>query len=186
MKLPFIQFFTSCNYSWIYINPFHIIHLFIFAFLFFFSLSFNPLSHPLIFSFLFFFSFFFPLFFLSLFLSSPCKLNCCALFAVFPSCQSTQAQFSRLSISLALLLIGQYHLWFPLFIKSISCTRFFIFFSFIFVSWRLITLQYCSGFCHTLTWISHGFTCIPHPDSSSHLPLYPIPLGLTSAPSLIL
>ena len=24
-------------------------------------------------------------------------------------------------------------------------------FSFIFISWRLITLQYCSGFCHTLT-----------------------------------
>ena len=22
------------------------------------------------------------------------------------------------------------------------------------ISWRLITLQYCSGFCHTLTWIS--------------------------------
>ena len=43
----------------------------------------------------------------------------------------------------------------------------FFFFSFIFISWRLITLQYCSGFCHTLTWISHGFTCIPHP--SEHL-----------------
>ena len=29
----------------------------------------------------------------------------------------------------------------------------FLFFSFsyIFISWRLITLQYCSGFCHTLT-----------------------------------
>ena len=27
----------------------------------------------------------------------------------------------------------------------------------------LITLQYCSGFCHTLTWISHGCTCVPHP-----------------------
>ena len=27
-----------------------------------------------------------------------------------------------------------------------------IFFSFIFISWRLITLQYCSGFCHTLIW----------------------------------
>ena len=27
----------------------------------------------------------------------------------------------------------------------------FNFFSFIFISWRLITLQYCSGFCHTLT-----------------------------------
>ena len=25
------------------------------------------------------------------------------------------------------------------------------FFSFIFISWRLITLQYRSGFCHTLT-----------------------------------
>ena len=55
-------------------------------------------------------------------------------------------------------------------------------FSFIFISWRLITLQYCSGFCHTLTWISHGFTCIPHPDLLSHLPLYPVPLSLPSAP----
>ena len=25
------------------------------------------------------------------------------------------------------------------------------FFSFIFISWRLITSQHCSGFCHTLT-----------------------------------
>ena len=49
-------------------------------------------------------------------------------------------------------------------------------FSFIFISWRLITLQYCSGFCHTLTWISHGFTCVPHPDPPSHLPLHPLPL----------
>ena len=32
------------------------------------------------------------------------------------------------------------------------------FFSLFFISWRLITLQYCSGFCHTLTWISHGFS----------------------------
>ena len=47
--------------------------------------------------------------------------------------------------------------------------RTFLFFSFIFISWRLITLQYCSGFCHTLTWISHGFTCVPHPDPPSHL-----------------
>ena len=50
-----------------------------------------------------------------------------------------------------------------------------------FISWRLITLQYCSGFCHTLTRISHGFTCIPHPDPHSHFPLRPIPLGLPSA-----
>ena len=56
-----------------------------------------------------------------------------------------------------------------------------IFFS-IFISWRLITLQYCSGFCHTFVWISHGFTCVPHPNPPSHFPLYPIPLGLPSAP----
>ena len=59
------------------------------------------------------------------------------------------------------------------------------FFSFIFISWRLITLQYCSGFCHTLTWISHGFTCVPHP-SLPRLPPHPIPLDLPSAPALTL
>ena len=45
---------------------------------------------------------------------------------------------------------------------------FLLFFSFI--SWRLITLQYCRGFCRTWTWISHGFTCVPHPERPSHLP----------------
>ena len=41
----------------------------------------------------------------------------------------------------------------------------YLFFPFIFISWRLITLQYCSGFCH-------GFTCLthPHPDPPSPLP----------------
>ena len=43
---------------------------------------------------------------------------------------------------------------------------------------------YCSGFCHTLKWNSHGFTRVPHPDPPSHLPLHPIPLGLPSAPGL--
>ena len=53
------------------------------------------------------------------------------------------------------------------YIKQNTELHIFLFFvSFIFISWRLITLQYCSGFCHTLTWISHGFTCIPHPDPS--------------------
>ena len=67
---------------------------------------------------------------------------------------------------------------------SIGSRNSFFFFPFIFISWRLITLQYCSGFCHTLTWISHGFTCVPHPDPSSLLPPHPIPLGLPSAPAL--
>ena len=61
---------------------------------------------------------------------------------------------------------------------------FFFIFSFIFISWRLITLQYWSGFCHTLTWISHGCTCVPHPEPPSHLPPHPIPLGHPSAPAL--
>ena len=55
---------------------------------------------------------------------------------------------------------------------------------FFFFSWRLITLQYCSGFCHTLIWISHGFTCVPHPEPFSHLPPHPIPLDHPSAPAL--
>ena len=49
--------------------------------------------------------------------------------------------------------------------------HFFFHFFKIFISWRLITLQYCSDFCHALTWISHGYTCVPHPDPPSHLPL---------------
>ena len=48
------------------------------------------------------------------------------------------------------------------------------FFSFIFISWRLITSQHFSGFGHTLIWISHGVTCGPHPDPPVHLPLHPI------------
>ena len=60
----------------------------------------------------------------------------------------------------------------------------FLSFFFLLIIWRLITLQYCSGFCHTLKWISHGFTCVPHPDPPSRLPLHPIPLGLPSAPGL--
>ena len=62
---------------------------------------------------------------------------------------------------------------------------FYFIFPFIFISWRLITLHYCSGFCHTLTWISHGVTCIPHPDPPSHLPLSLLPLGLPMSSCLM-
>ena len=48
------------------------------------------------------------------------------------------------------------------------------FFKLIYFNWRLITLQYCSGFCHTSTRISHGCTRVPHPEPSSHLPPHPI------------
>ena len=58
------------------------------------------------------------------------------------------------------------------------------FFSLYLFIWRLLTLQYCSGFCHTLTWIHHGCTCVLHPEPPSHLPPHPIPLGHPSTPAL--
>ena len=49
---------------------------------------------------------------------------------------------------------------------------------------KLITLHYCGDFCHTFTWISHGCTCVPHPDPPSHLPPHPVLQGHPSAPAL--
>ena len=54
--------------------------------------------------------------------------------------------------------------------ESLVCFLVFFFFlaffsfSFIFISCRLITSQHFHGFCHTLTWISHGVTGVPHPE----------------------
>ena len=45
---------------------------------------------------------------------------------------------------------GNAHLFFFSTVEYYSVFYLFIF-SFTFISWRLITLQYCSGFCHTLT-----------------------------------
>ena len=58
---------------------------------------------------------------------------------------------------------------------NFSFSYFFFCFSFlknlfIYFNWRLITLQYCRGFCHTLTWISHGCTCVPHSEAPLPLP----------------
>ena len=57
------------------------------------------------------------------------------------------------------------------------------FYSFIY----LINLFYFTilyRFCHTLTWICHGCTCVPHPEPLSHFPPpHPIPLGHPSAPA---
>ena len=59
-----------------------------------------------------------------------------------------------------------------------------ILFFFICFNWRLITLQYCSGLCHTLTWISHGCTCVPHLEPPFNIPPHPIPQDHPSAPAL--
>ena len=60
---------------------------------------------------------------------------------------------------------------------------------FIYSNCRLITLQYCSGFCHILTWISHGCTCVPHPEPPYPLPPHPslrvIPVHQPWAPCLM-
>ena len=64
-------------------------------------------------------------------------------------------------------------------------TAVYLFFNlFINFNWRLVTLQYCGGFCLTFTWISHGYTCVPHPEPRSYLPPHPIPQGHPSALAL--
>ena len=73
--------------------------------------------------------------------------------------------------------------WFYFFI-TIFCVAFYLFIFKNYFNWRLIILQYCGGFCHTFTWISHGCTCVPQADSSSHLPPHPISQGHPSALSL--
>ena len=49
------------------------------------------------------------------------------------------------------------------------------------INWFYFTTLY--WFCHTLTWIRHGCTCVPHPEPPSHLPPHPIPLGHPRAPA---
>ena len=51
--------------------------------------------------------------------------------------------------------------------------RFILFFNF--------TILYC--FCHISKGVHHRYTCIPHPEPSSLLPPYTIPLGRPSAPA---
>ena len=55
-------------------------------------------------------------------------------------------------------------------------------FHFSFILFFYFTILY--WFCCTLTWICYGCTCVPHPEPSSHLSPYPIPLGHPSAPAL--
>ena len=56
------------------------------------------------------------------------------------------------------------HLGYLIFCRPFGLFNHLIFFLYIFknFNWGLITLQYCGGFCHIFTWISHGCTCVPH------------------------
>ena len=96
--------------------------------------------------------------------------------------QGHHYHLSKFHIYALIYCIGLFSFW----LTSLCTTgsSVFLFFSFIFISWRLITLQCCSRLFYTLTWISHGFTCVPHPEIPSHHPPYPISLGHHSAPAL--
>ena len=60
---------------------------------------------------------------------------------------------------------------------SLKDELFFFFNELIYFTWRLITLQYCSVFCHTFTWISHGCTCVTHPEPLPPPPSLSHPTG---------
>ena len=56
-------------------------------------------------------------------------------------------------------------------IRKLRLLFFFPFFFFLksqFYLFIYFTILY--WFCHTLTWIRHGCTCVPHPEPTSHLP----------------
>ena len=52
---------------------------------------------------------------------------------------------------------------------------------FLFILFFNFTILY--WFCHISTWIHHRYTRIPHPEPSSLLPPYTIPVGRPSAPA---
>ena len=76
------------------------------------------------------------------------------------------------------------HLPLDIFGNGFYSLSLFFFFPIYLLHWRLIALQFCSGFCYTLTWISHGCTCVPHPEPPSRLLPYPTSHGCPSAPAL--
>ena len=74
----------------------------------------------------------------------------------------------------------------PLLLNLYPCGHSFLgdFICFNYFNWRLITLQYWGGFCHTSTWISHRCTCVPHTELPSQHPPHCIPLSFPRAPAL--
>ena len=84
---------------------------------------------------------------------------------------------------------GYYVEWAHFYKQVTAFSFFFLFVSFpwpFYASTYFILFIYlffiCGGFCLTLKWNSQGFTCVPHPNPPSHLPLHPLPLGFPSAP----
>ena len=70
--------------------------------------------------------------------------------------------------------ISTFLLWKIVYSDLLHILKFLFFNSFIYFNWRLITLKYCGGFCHTSTWINHACTCVPTPEAP------PVSLPMTS------
>ena len=113
------------------------------------------------------------------------EFTCCFSLAAFNILSLCLVFVSLISISLGMFLLGFMLYGTLCFLDLIDYFLSHVWEIFkIYFNWRLITLQYCGGFCHTFSWISHGCTCVPHPDPPSHLPPHPIPQGHPSAPAL--
>ena len=54
-------------------------------------------------------------------------------------------------------------------------------FIYLFFKFYFLTLQY--WFCHISKWIHHRYTCVPHPEPSSHLPPHTIASGSSQCTS---
>ena len=54
----------------------------------------------------------------------------------------------------------------------------------IYFNWRIITLPYCEGFCHTSTWVSHGCTRVPASWTLLEPPSPPCPCRLSQSTGL--
>ena len=55
--------------------------------------------------------------------------------------------------------------------------------SYNFLNFILFNFTILYWFCHISKWICHRYTCVPHPEPSSHLPPHTILLGRPSAPA---
>ena len=99
--------------------------------------------------------------------SSACRSLIFLLAILIPACASSSPAFLMMCSTYELNKQGDNiqpcHIPFPILNQSaVPCPVLTVAFFklLIYFNWRLITLQYCDDFCHMLTWISYGSTCV--------------------------